>query len=291
VDTICYAPKTLGELRRALARMTPDSRILGGGSDLIIRLRNGACAPDALLYTGDARELHAILKDDDAVTIGAAATMDEIVAAKLGENLGAIADAAVDMGSVQIRNSATIGGNIASASPAGDLIPVLFLLDADIEVASPDGLFRKPIDQVVVGPGKTSLAHNECITRIIVPVPRLKGFRSAFVKLGFRKAVTISRIGLAVGLVLDDHGAATFAKVVAGAISPRPVRVPKAEEALLGNRLTADVKVRVGAALSELIQEITPKEFDRDYKVGAARGVAEDVLDRFTSRPSRPATR
>ena len=286
MDTICYAPRTLAELRQALERMTPNSRILGGGSDLIIRMRNGSCEPDALLYTGDAADLHAVVKGDDAVTIGAAATMDEIVTAELGEELGAITDAALDMGSVQIRNSATIGGNIASASPAADLLPPLFLLGADIEVASPDGFFRKPIDQVVTGPGTTSLRHNDCMTRIIVPVPSRKGFRSAFVKLGFRKTVTISRIGLAVGLVLDDSGAATFANVVAGAISARPVRVPKAEAALLGHRLTDEVKARVGAAVSEMIMKITPDMFDREYKVGAARGVAEDVLDRFISRRS-----
>jgi carbon-monoxide dehydrogenase medium subunit len=286
VETNCYAPRTLDELRLALAQMTPNSKILGGGSDLIIRINNGAYEPDALLYTGDAAELHAIAKSEDAVSIGAASTMDEIVAAGLGEKFGAITDAAAAMGSAQIRNSATTGGNIASASPAGDLIPALFLLQADIDVATPAGSFRRPIDQVVVGPGKTSLQHNECITRIIVPLPRVAGFRSAFAKLGFRKAVTISRIGLAVGLVLDEGGVATFANVVAGAISTRPVRVPKAEAALIGNRLTGEVKARVGAALSDLIMQITPVMFDRDYKAGAARGVAEDVLDRFSIRLS-----
>lgn len=291
METTCYTPKTLEELRQALAQMTPASKILGGGSDLIMRINNGTCEPDALLYTGDADALHAIVMGEDTVSIGAAATMDEIVRAGLGDKLGAITDAAADMGSVQIRNSATIGGNIASASPAGDLIPVLFLLGADIEVASPDGFFRKPIDKVVAGPGKTSLRHNECITRVIVPLPRPDGFRSAFVKLGFRKAVTISRIGLAVGLVLDGNGTVTSASVVAGAISTKPVRVPKAEAALVGNRLTAKVKASVGAALSELILQITPEMFDRDYKVGAARGAAEDVLDRFTGAASRGCRR
>jgi carbon-monoxide dehydrogenase medium subunit len=277
--TICHAPRTLAELQQALAQMTPKSRVVGGGSDLVIQMHEGSCEPDALLYTGDILDLHSVVKADNALSIGAAATMDEIIEAGLSDRFGAITDAALGMGSVQIRGVATLGGNVGSASPAGDAIPPLFLLDAEVDIATPDGVVRKPIDEVVVGAGKTSLRHDQCIVRFIMPAPRYANFRSAFVKIGFRKAVTISRIGVAVGLVLDANGVATHAKVVAGAIAATPVRIPKAEEALLGNRLTDDVKARVGEALSDVIRKTT----NRAYKIGAARGVAADVLDRFNA--------
>jgi CO/xanthine dehydrogenase FAD-binding subunit len=287
LGTAWYAPKTLEELQQTLRRMTPDSRILGGGSDLVIRMRQESFEPDALLYTGEVAEFRSIVIGEHALIIGAAATMDEIIQAGLGSGFGALPDAALGIGSVQIRHTATIGGNIATASPAADLLPPLFLFGAEVEIVSPGGLVRRPIDEVVVGAGKTTLRYDECLARIIVPTCGPAGFRSTFAKLGFRKKVTISRIGIAVGLVLDEHRVATCAKVVVGAIAPTPVRIPKAEEALLGHPLTDDVKTRVGDAVSDVIRSIT----NRAYKIGAARGVAADALDRFSSfQPPRRAS-
>lgn len=274
----------MAELHALLGQMTEQGKVIGGGSDLIIRMNMGLCEPDALLFPGRVPVLRQIRAEADFVEIGAAATMAELArSALLQGKLEAIAHAAADVGSTQIRNNATIGGNLANASPAGDLIPILFLLEARVVIASPEGLRTLPVEEVVTGPSRTCLRHNEAIVAIRVPVPPSPGYRSAFCKLGFRKAVTISRIGLAVGLDTAD-GIVRDARVVVGAISLTPLRLPRAEELLRGAAMDSLPSAAVGEALSDLILEVTPEMFDRDYKIRAARGIVEDVFRRLAIR-------
>lgn len=280
-----FAPTTMPQLHEALAEMTPQSKIIAGGSDLVIRLRMGLC-PDALLYMGDIPELSAITRKGDVIEVGAMATMTAIAEWEGWPlSLRALPDAAADVGSRQIRNSGTIGGNVGNASAAGDLIPVLFLLHAEVEIACPNGSLRKlKVEELVVGPMKTTLATGEAIVRFLLPVPPSATRKSAFLKLGSRKTLTISRIGLGVSFDFDNNGAIAEPEVMAGAISLTPVPVKEAESWLPGKKLDAEAARQVGKALSELILQITPEKFDRDYKVGAAYGVAEDVLNILASR-------
>ncbi|MDR0497180.1 MAG: FAD binding domain-containing protein, partial [Treponema sp.] len=189
METKCFAPKTMEELFKALAEMTPESRVLGGGTDLIIRMNTGMLNPDALLYMGGMQELCCISQNNGKAEIGAASTMNQIAETPwIKKKLTALFHACSDIGSPQIRNNATIGGNAGSASPAGDIIPVLFLYNAVITIASKDGLYTKPIGQVILGPSKSCLAYNEAIVKISIDIPESPHFRSAFVKLGYRKA-------------------------------------------------------------------------------------------------------
>ena len=275
---LALKPRTMEELPVCLARMTSQSKILGGGTDLIIRMNMGLSRPDALCYLGYIEELKEIRPEQGGLTVGAYATMSEIrnhptVQAKYP----ALMDAAGDVGSLQIRNNGTIGGNIGNASPAGDLIPVLYLYDAVIEIAGPGGVRRAPIDEVIAGPGRTTLACNEAITGIFLPRP---DFISSFVKLGFRKKVTISRIGVAVGLKMDGDYVSSL-RFYAGAISLKPVRLRGAEEFLRGRTLNESNIMEIARLLSHIILEITPEEFDRDYKVFASRGVVMDAFKRL----------
>ena len=279
MDRDFLIPNNMAELRRDLSRMTPDSKIVGGGTDLTIDMRNGRLSPDILLYLGDIEDLRAIYTESGCIRVGANATMHEIaVSGIFGREYGAITDAAAEIGSRQVRNLATIGGNIAGASPGADMLPVLFLHKAELEIASPEGLCRKPVSEVVLSPGRTSLKHNEAITAIYLPPPPCVNYNSVFVKLGYRQKVTISRISLAVGLAFDIDGTVTFAEVVAGAISDVPVHVKKAEQILYGSKITPEIKTKAGEALSALIKELTP---GKDYKISAAMGIAEDALNRF----------
>ena len=119
-------PKTWEEIPGYLGQMTEKSRVVGGGTDLIIKMRLGALDPDALCYLGYVKELKEIREDGENLVIGAYATMTEIETdPRVRERFPALMDAASDVGSLQIRNNGTIGGNIGNASPAGDLLPVL----------------------------------------------------------------------------------------------------------------------------------------------------------------------
>lgn len=274
-----YNPHNLEELQKDLSCLTENSKIISGGTDLIIRLHQGL-EPDALLYMGNVEGIDQVYKKEDHIFVGAACKMATLAASPIiARHAMAIADAAGDVGSPQIRNHGTIGGNIANASPAGDTLPVMFLLDAIVVIMGPDGIKEKPIHEVVLGPGKTSLSYQEAIIGFKV-AKRDENTKSAFVKLGFRGKVTISRIGMAVELTMIND-TVTKAKVMAGAISLTPRRVEKAEEAILNTSLDEESISKAAQAVSDLIHEITPKEFDRDYKVYAAKGVVTDVLNKF----------
>ncbi|MDO4328159.1 MAG: FAD binding domain-containing protein [Lachnospiraceae bacterium] len=275
---LSYTPSNMEELQQSLSCLTKDSKLIGGGTDLIIRLNMGICKPDALCYLGYIKELKEIKWEGDRLSIGAYATMTQMQNhPDIQKYFPALVDAASDVGSLQIRNNGTIGGNIGNASPAGDLIPVMYLYDAMIEITGPEGVREAAIDQVIERPGRTTLACNEAITRILLPRP---SFISSFVKLGFRKKVTIARIGVALGIEMDGDYVKEM-RFVAGAISLKPVRLTKAEEFIKGKALNEQIVMDVAQMLSDLIMEITPKEFDRDYKVFASRGVVMDAFKRL----------
>ena len=277
-----YAPKSMDELSVALGKMTPDSRIISGGTDLIIALNQSYTEPDALLYLGGVDGISDIAETAEGIKIGAMATMADLAECKiLTGPYAALRQAAADVGSVQIRAAATIGGNIANASPAGDIAPVLCLLDALAVVADGSAVRRIPVDCLLTGSGKTSLAYNEAITGFILPAKWSGTAKSAFYKLGYRRALTVSRISLAILLDFDPNGYISFADIVAGAIAPVPVHAEKAGQLLIGKKPGSDVAKDVGKQLSELVLEITPEEFDRDYKARAAFGIANDIFERL----------
>lgn len=277
------APKTMAELSPSLNQMTGTGKILGGGTDYIIRLNMGE-TPSELCYLGYLEELKNIEAGKGEIIIGAYATMTRIAEHPLIQKyFTALADAASDVGSLQIRNNGTIGGNIGNASPAGDLIPVLWMYEAEIEIAGPEGSRMERIDKLITGPGRTTLNYNEAIVRVILRVP---DYRSAFVKLGSRKKVTIARIGFCMGVHLDGD-VVQEARIFIGAISLTPVRLTEAETYLKGKTLNEDTALAVGQILSDLIMEITPEKFDRDYKVFAAKGIVDDTFRKLNQTAER----
>lgn len=279
--TKAYTPKTMEQLPECLSQLTENSRILGGGTDLVIRLHSGMVQPDALCYLGHIPELHQVERHENECSIGACCTMTALEHDPLVQQFfPALADAASDVGSLQIRNNGTIGGNVGNASPAGDLIPVLYLYDAQVEVAGPAGNRRIPITEIIQRPGRLNLNAGEAIIRFWLPIP---DFSSAFVKLGSRKKVTISRIGVALGLRLEQDHVAQM-KLVVGAIAPKPVVFENAAEFMLGKTINEPNVLHIAQLLSDHIAATVAVEFDRDYKVYASRGVVTDVFDKLLTR-------
>ncbi len=266
-------PKNQAELQAALGQMTAASKFIGGGTDYIIRLNQGV-EHDYLCYLGYLDEYKGICEQDGQIIIGANTTMTEIENSPLiQEFLPALGQAAADLGSLQIRNNATIGGNIGNASPAGDLLPVLYLYQAVINTISPAGKAAKPITEIITAPGKTSLAHNEAIYQVTIKKPT---FRTAFKKLGSRKKVTISRIGVAIGANLEGD-IIKNAQIYIGAIAIKPICLSEAAQFIEGKPLNETNILGMAKILADYIYANTPKEFDRDYKVAAAKGVMSDV--------------
>ncbi len=271
-----FRPSTLQEVPQVLANMTEQSKILAGGTDLIINLCKDV-HPDQLCYFGHIPELQGVSQTDTHIQLGAYTTMrtlekDPIIQ----QHLPAVVDAAADVGSWQIANKATIGGNIANASPAADLLPVLCMFKATAHIMGPQGTRQLPVEDIMQSSRKTCLAHNELITAFSMPKPN---FMSAFYKMGSRKKVTISRFGIALGCTMSGK-VVEQAHIYVGAIAPKAVHLAVAEEFLQGKELTEENILQAGLLLSEHIKNTT----GRIYKGFAAKGVMCDAFSRLLPR-------
>ena len=237
-------PKTLAELAQALSAATEKAKIIAGGTDFIIMERAGKFAPDLLIYPGFIPELNTVTKENGVLRIGAAVPMNGITAAlKDDKAFCAIADAASDVGSPQIRAKGTMAGNLCNASPAGDMLPVSWLYDAQFELMNADGTASvTPVNGFITGPQKTILRPDQAVTAILIGLKQFEGFVSAFHKIGSRERVSISREGLAAAVRFDENGKVEQARLSLGAVGGTPIRVTDAEEYMRGRVL--DEKAR-----------------------------------------------
>lgn len=282
-----FTPKNQEELFDALGQMTEFSKIVAGSTDLGIHLHKNTLDLDALLYLGYIDDTRVITEKDDYIEIGANLTHTEIENSNLIKKyLTSLADASADVGSLQIRNNGTIGGNVGNASPAGDLIPVLFMLDAEVIIACADRTFKTvSIKNFILSPGKTALKIGEAIYKF--RIKKRENFYSAFVKLGSRKKLTISRIGLAISFI-SHNSKIKVSEIWVGAISLKPVKLVDAENLINDNTFEAldsdEIKDAVYKIMSDQIFELTPEKFDRDYKMWASRAIVYDTFELIYKR-------
>lgn len=214
-------PATVAEAVALLQEHGPEARVLAGGTDLIIRLRDGSLRPAVVVDVKRVAELDpAIRTTDGRLRIGATTVMTDIVADERVQRLfPALAEAAAVVGSVQIRNRATLAGNICNASPAADTAPALLVYGAEVVVTGGDGERRIPIDAFFVRSGLTTLARGELVTGIELPLPaRRTG--SVHVRRTRRRGHDLASVTLCCSV--DDGGTT---RIAYGSVGPRPVLV------------------------------------------------------------------
>ncbi|MDQ1625842.1 MAG: hypothetical protein QOJ49_1340 [Actinomycetota bacterium] len=214
-------PRSLDEAVEAL-RTAIDPTVLAGGTDLMVAINAGSHRPTSVVSLTRVPELQGWHRDGDEVVLGACLTYAEIERGELAALVPALAQAARTIGSPQIRNAATLGGNLGTASPAGDSLPVLAALDAVVETVGPDGVRTLPVLEFVTGVKRTALRAHEIITAVRVPV--LRGPQE-FLKVGTRNAMVISVVMAA--LVVDLDGRSV--RLGLGSVAPVPVRAHDAE--------------------------------------------------------------
>ena len=272
-------PKTLAELAQALSAATEKAKIIAGGTDFIIKERAGKFAPDLLIYPGFIPELNTVTKENGVLRIGAAVPMNGITAAlKDDKAFCAIADAASDVGSPQIRAKGTMVGNLCNASPAGDMLPVSWLYDAQLELMNADGTASvTPVNGFITGPQKTILRPDQAVTTILIDLKQFEGFVSAFHKIGSRERVSISREGLAAAVRLDENGKVEQARLSLGAVGGTPIRVTDAEEYMRGHVLDEKLVEEITPMVAETIHN-NCRPANRLYKTEAARGLTADTF-------------
>jgi CO/xanthine dehydrogenase FAD-binding subunit len=225
-----------------LAQMLTDThgRILAGGTDLILFMESGRLRPATVIDISRVRELHYLRSDAGSIHLGPLVTHSEVMASPLLREWAPILPmAAATIGAAQIRNRGTIGGNVGTASPAGDLIPALMALGASLTLCSVRGERRMALDQFMVGPGKTVLAADEYIAGLDFATPPF-GARGAYYKAARRKAQAISLVSVGVQMTFDA-GRVASAHICLGAVAPVVMHAVTAENALRGQRLTDDL--------------------------------------------------
>jgi CO/xanthine dehydrogenase FAD-binding subunit len=219
----------------ALTDQSAKPYLLAGGTDLIVRLRRGHVRPTLVIDTKGVRDLHnEIVSIDGGLRIGARVTMTSIVGdPRVREHFHALVEAASVVGSVQIRNRATLAGNICNASPAADTAPALLVYGAVVNVLGSAGARRVPVAEFFTGPGTTVLAPDEIVASIDLPVPD-GPVGAAFGRLTRRRGVDLATLNVC--CLVNPSGAA---RIALGAVAPRPLLVQEDSDAAMVDRVVA----------------------------------------------------
>lgn len=277
--TTALRPRSLDEVRRALGD-APGVRPIAGCTDLMVSAAEGGLEAPAVLDLLGVGELCGVRERDGWLEIGATTTFSAIRRSRaVCERFPLLASAAAVIGGWQIQNRATLGGNIANASPAGDSLPALLALDARVIVLGPNGEREVPYAGFHQGYRRTALAADEIVGWVRLPEPP-PGTRQLYRKVGTRQAQAISKVVVAlVGRVED--GRVSDYRLAAGSVAPVPVRLEPVEAALVGEPFEATVPMRAGRLAAESVEPIDDVRSTAAYRRFALAAVVEDLTRRL----------
>ena len=257
-----YKPQTLEQAFELLDQYNSRARLMAGGTDLIVRLKNDQIEPEAVIDIKAITELNSgVVMDGGWIRIGALTLMTDLQNDELiNEHLSALAEAAADVGSVQIRNRATLAGNLCNASPAADTAPSQLIYDAQVELASKKGIRTLPLADFITGPGKTALLPGEIVKSIQMPVPSGKQAAS-FERLTRRKGVDLATVNLC--CQVKENGTIRFA---VGAAGPVPFIVSDTSGKLADRKPGEVEKTELINALMQSAAPITDVRASKEYR-------------------------
>ena len=268
------APSSLGEAIALLARASGTSRILAGGTDVIVQMETDLIEPELVVDIKKIPELRQIVVDHNGFRVGAAVTgmelMDHHAFCKAWPG---VVDGVKLIGSMQIKGRATVGGNLCNASPAADSVPALIAAGAIARVTGPHGTREVPVEDIPIGPGKTSLAKGEIVVSFLFP-PRSANSGDAYLRMTPRTEMDIAVVGVGINITLDAGGVCTAARVSLGAVAPTALLVKEAGAALVGSCLDASALDRLSQAAAAACRPIDDKRGTREYRIKVAAVLA-----------------
>lgn len=269
-------PSNIEELKEMLLSVTDKSNFIAGGTDLTIAINEGKIEPDLLIVLSSIPEMLSIKQNENLIVIGASVCFSELAKAPLiNKYFPALASAAAGVGSKQIRNMGTIGGNIANASPAGDMLPPLICLAASVLILDRSGKMLKKDIETLLSDG---LAVGEVIISVMIPITAPDTY-NCFLKLGTRQAVSIARLSVAVNVQYSDKTMnINNAVVVVGALGKKPITSNASAQALNGQTITYELGYKLAEALTNEVDEAIPGRYSQPYKREAVKGLAFDVI-------------
>lgn len=271
-----YSPERVSELREAIKKAPANCKFLAGGTDLVIHIREKKVSPELVIDLSRLKELQFIKEEANEIRIGAVTNFTSIEKSPLIKKYAmCLAQASSGVGSVQIRNAGTIGGNVANASPAADSLPALVALGARVRIEGANGSREENIENFLIGVEKTTLQSGEYLSEIIIPKYG-ENYKSGFAKLGRRKALAIARINLAVIVKLDGD-VIQEKRIGLGAVGTTAYRPYEAEKALVGKKLDNALIEEMAELLSKVVEEKIGARASMPYKKEAIKGLVFDV--------------
>jgi len=262
-----FRPSTVKEATEILADLGRRAKVMAGGTDLLVNMRAGELRPDYLVDLQGIGALGQLKHDTDGLKIGAAVTLrametDEAVR----KQFGVLAHAAAVVGSVQIRNLGTIGGNICNASPSADMAPPLLVLNARARIAGAGGRRSLPLADFFVGPGRTALEEDEILIGLDVPaMPPRSG--ASYLRVSTRRAMDLAVVGVAALVVLEEgDSVCREARIALGSVAPTPIRAREAEKLLKGKTLGRGAIAEAAAAAVKAARPISDVRGTAEYR-------------------------
>jgi CO/xanthine dehydrogenase FAD-binding subunit len=269
------APQTLEAALALLAGARGATRLLAGGTDVIVQMETDLIEPQLLVDIKKIPELRAIAAEDGGFRVGAAVPGMELLGhAAFCKAWPGVIEGVKLIGSIQIKGRASMGGNLCNASPAADSVPALVAAGAIARIAGARGVREMPVEKVPIAPGKTSLAKDEIVLSFFLP-PRPPHSGDAYLRFTPRTEMDIAVVGVGVNLTLDERRICTAARVALGAVAPTVLLVEEAGAALVGTRLEEAALERLARAASAACRPIDDKRGTIEYRIKVAGVLAK----------------
>lgn len=273
------APETLDAAVALLANAGEDTKVLAGGTDLLVQLRTDMISPAVVVDIKKIDETRTIAEEAGGLRVGAAVT-----SAELNEHDAfkaawpGVAEAAYLIGSSQIQGRASLGGNLCNGSPAADSVPAMIAAGAIAKIAGPNGTREIPVEDVVVGPRKLSLTPGEFVVSFLFPT-RPPHSADAYQRFIPRTEMDIAVVGCAVSLTRDAAGTITAARVGLGAVAAKPLLVPAAADAIIGTSLDAAALEALDKAAQAACSPIDDKRGTIEFRTKVAGVLARRTAE------------
>lgn len=278
-----YAAADVKDAVRALTE-NPEAVVISGGSDVLIKIREGKLAGCDLVSIHEIGELKGIhLEEDGTIVIGSGTSFSHITNNPLiRKHLWMLGEAVDQVGGPQIRNVGTIGGNVCNGVTSADSASSLCAMNACMELEGPEGVRRVPIGEWYAGPGRTVRRHDEILTSVRIAREDYEGFTGHYIKYGKRNAMEIAALGCAVWLKLsEDKRFVEDLRLAYGVAGPNPMRCPLTEAGLRGSKLTSEVFEQIGKGA---LAEVSPRSSWR-----ASREFRLQLVEELAKRAFRQA--
>lgn len=271
------APETLDAAVKLLAGAGGVTRVLAGGTDVIVQMETDLIEPELLVDIKKIPDLREIKREDGGYRIGAAVTSMELLDhPEFAKAWPGIIEGVKLIGSYQVKGRATMTGNLCNASPAADSVPPLIAAGAIARVIGPNGKRDVPVEQIPTGPGKTSLAKGEIIHSFMLPGRPAKS-GDCYQRFTPRTEMDIAVVGVAVNLTLDAGGTCTAARVVLGAVAPTVLLDKACADALIGTKVDDAALEKLAKAASAACRPIDDKRGTKEYRIHVAGVLAKRV--------------